>query len=387
MQVRTLWLTDFRNYTATRLDLAPGLTALVGANGEGKTNLLEALAWLATLSSFRGVSTEALVRRGAPFAVVRALAEREGRELLVEAQIQPNGRNRVQVNRQPLRRARDLLGSLRVTVFTPDDLGIVKDGPGARRRFLDDALVSLHPRNDGLRGAVDRTLRQRNALLRQAGGRLDEAGAFTLDVWDAKLADAGAALVAARLDLLDRMRPVLEATYDALARRPALVAARYEVAWLAGDGVAGVDPAGDGADGPGERRDALTGRLAGALAEARREDVRRGVSTVGPHRDEVLLSIGAAPARTQASQGEQRTLALALRLAVHHVVTAASDSPPVLLLDDVFSELDPDRSAALLANLPDGQTLLTTASSLPVDARPDVVLRLAGGELTPAGHA
>jgi DNA replication and repair protein RecF len=380
VQVRTLWLTDFRNYTSAQLDLAPGLTALVGANGEGKTNLLEALAWLATLSSFRGAPTDALVRRGAPFAVVRALAEREGRELLVEAQIQPNGRNRVQVNRQPLRRARDLLGSLRVTVFTPDDLDIVKDGPGERRRFLDDALVSLHPRNDGLRSAVDRTLRQRNALLKQAGGRLDESGAFTLDVWDAKLAGAGAALVAARLDLLDRMRPVVEATYDALARRPALVAARYDAAWLAGGG----DDAGGGTEGPG-RREALAGRLAAALAEARREDVRRGVSTVGPHRDEVLLSIGGAPARTQASQGEQRTLALALRLAVHHVVTAATDSPPVLLLDDVFSELDPGRSAALLANLPEGQTLLTTASTLPADAHPDVVLRLAGGELTPAG--
>jgi len=380
VQVRTLWLTDFRNYTSAQLDLAPGLTALVGANGEGKTNLLEALAWLATLSSFRGAPTDALVRRGAPFAVVRALAEREGRELLVEAQIQPNGRNRVQVNRQPLRRARDLLGSLRVTVFTPDDLDIVKDGPGERRRFLDDALVSLHPRNDGLRSAVDRTLRQRNALLKQAGGRLDESGAFTLDVWDAKLAGAGAALVAARLDLLDRMRPVVEATYDALARRPALVAARYDAAWLAGGG----DDAGGGTEGPG-RREALAGRLAAALAEARREDVRRGVSTVGPHRDEVALSIGGAPARTQASQGEQRTLALALRLAVHHVVTAATDSPPVLLLDDVFSELDPGRSAALLANLPEGQTLLTTASTLPADAHPDVVLRLAGGELTPAG--
>ncbi len=382
MQVRTLWLTDFRNYTSAQLDLAPGLTALVGANGEGKTNLLEALAWLATLSSFRGAPTEALVRRGAPFAVVRALAEREGRELLVEAQIQPNGRNRVQVNRQPLRRARDLLGSLRVTVFTPDDLDIVKDGPGERRRFLDDALVSLHPRNDGLRSAVERTLRQRNSLLKQAGGRLDESGAFTLDVWDTKLADAGAALVAARLDMLDRMRPVLEATYDALARRPALVSVRYDAAWLPG----GTEGDGMGAEGSDGRREALAGRLAAALAEARREDVRRGVSSVGPHRDDVLLAIGSAPARTQASQGEQRTLALALRLAVHHVVTAATDSPPVLLLDDVFSELDPGRSAALLANLPDGQTLLTTASTLPADAHPDVVLRLAGGELTPAGR-
>jgi DNA replication and repair protein RecF len=377
-------LTDFRSYSSAQLDLAPGLTALVGANGEGKTNLLEALAWLATLSSFRGAPTEALVRRGASFGVVRALAEREGRELLVEAQIQPSGRSRVLVNRQPLRRARDLLGSLRVSVFTPDDLAIVKDGPGERRRFLDDALVSLHPRNDALRGAVEKVLRQRNALLKQTAGRLDEAAAFTLDVWDAKLAEAGAALAAARLGLLDRTRPVLGATYDALARRPARVEARYEAAWLPPAGPApGV--VGEGPDespaATGTAEADLATALAGALAEARSDDVRRGVSTVGTHRDEVALSIGGAPARTQASQGEQRTLALALRLAVHHVVTAAVESPPVLLLDDVFSELDPERSAALLAHLPAGQTLLTTASSLPPDAHPERVVRIVDGRL------
>ena len=404
MQVRTLWLTDFRSYTSTQLDLAPGLTAVVGANGEGKTNLLEALAWLATLSSFRGAPTDALVRWGAPFAVVRALAEREGRELLVEAQLQANGRNRVLVNRQPLRRARDLLGSLRVSVFSPDDLGIVKDGPGERRRFLDDALVSLHPRNDALRSAVDKVLRQRNALLRQTGGRLDESTAFTLDVWDAKLAEAGAALAATRLDLLDLVGPVLAATYDALARRPARVEARYEAAWAGSPAALPDDPAvgagngaiaapgapttGPAAAPPGPpgaaraslgtdtRRGALTTALADALAAARTEDVRRGVSTVGPHRDELALSIGGAPARTQASQGEQRTLALALRLAAHHVVTAEAGSPPVLLLDDVFSELDPERSAALLAHLPAGQTLLTTASGLPPDAHPERVLHI-----------
>jgi DNA replication and repair protein RecF len=383
VQVRTLWLTDFRSYSSAQLDLAPGLTALVGANGEGKTNLLEALAWLATLSSFRGAPTDALVRRGASFAVVRALAEREGRELLIEAQIQPSGRSRVLVNRQPLRRARDLLGSLRVSVFTPDDLAIVKDGPGERRRFLDDALVSLHPRNDALRGAVDKVLRQRNALLKQTGGRLDEAAAFTLDVWDAKLAEAGAALAAARLDLLDRLGPGLGATYDALARRPALVAARYEAAWLPAAGAArGVDGEGrGGAPATSVPEADLAAALSAALAAARSDDVRRGVSTVGPHRDEVALSIGGAPTRTQASQGEQRTLALALRLAVHHVVTAAAESPPVLLLDDVFSELDPERSAALLAHLPAGQTLLTTASSLPPDAHPERVLRLVDGRV------
>ena len=360
MHVRTLWLTDFRNYASAEVGLSPGLTALVGANGEGKSNLLEALAWLATLTSFRGAPTDALVRTGAPFAVVRAQAESDGRDILLEAQIQPNGRNRVQVNRQPLRRARDLLGSLRATVFTPDDLEIVKGGPGERRRFLDDVLVALHPRNDALRAEVERIIRQRNALLKQAGGRLDEAAAFTLDVWDAKLADAGEALAAARTDLVGRMQPVLADAYDALARQPALATAGYEAAW----------------------RDR---GLAAALAEARAADVRRGVCTVGPHRDEVVLALGDRLARTHASQGEQRTLALALRLASHRVVTEATGTPPVLLLDDVFSELDPGRSGALLANLPAGQTLLTTASGLPPAAEPDVVFEVTAGTVTPRG--
>ncbi|HLM65259.1 MAG TPA: DNA replication/repair protein RecF [Acidimicrobiales bacterium] len=359
MHVRTLWLTDFRNYAAVEVALSPGLTVLVGDNGEGKSNLLEALGWLTTLASFRGAPTEALVRTGAAAAVVRADAEREGRDLLIEAQLQLSGRNRVQVNRQPLRRARDLLGSLRATVFTPEDLEIVKGGPGGRRRYLDDALVALHPRNDALRAEVDKVLQQRNALLKQTGGRLDEGAAFTLDVWDQKLAEAGSALATARAGLLARMQPVLVATYDALARRPALVTAVYDAPWR-------------------------TDGLAAALGRARRDDVRRGVSTVGPHRDEVQLAIAGQPARTHASQGEQRTLALALRLATHRVVTDETGTPPILLLDDVFSELDPDRSAALLANLPSGQTLLTTAGGLPPDAAPDVVLRVRAGTVTPA---
>lgn len=351
MQVRSLWLTDFRSYASAELTLAPGFTALVGHNGAGKTNLLEGLAWLATLSSFRGAPGDALVRQGAETAVIRAEAEREERSLLIEAQLARNGRNRIQVNRQPLKRSRDLLGALRVTVFTPDDLVVVKGGPGERRRFVDDALVALHPRNDALRGEVERVLRQRSTLLKQCGGNLDESAAFTLDVWDTKLAEAGEALARARIDLLERMKPVLSETYDELARRPAKVEAHYASEW----------------------RDQ---GLAAALVAARRQDVRRGVCTVGPHRDEVELSIGGLPARTQGSQGEQRTLALALRLAVHRIVAEEAESPPVLLLDDVFSELDPDRSAALLANLPKGQVLLTSAGGLPPGAEPDLLLEI-----------
>jgi DNA replication and repair protein RecF len=356
MRLDRIWLTDLRSYAAAEVELAPGLTALLGDNGQGKTNLLEAVAWLATLGSFRGAPNEALVRRGADRAVIRAEGEREGRSILIEAEIVASGRNRVLVNRQPLKRARDLLGVLRVSVFSPDDLELVKGGPAERRRYLDDALVASHPRYDALRSEVVKVLKQRIALLKGCGGRLDEGAAFTLDVWDAKLVESGGALASARRNLLERLAPVLSDTYDAVAHGPADVQVAYAAEW-----------------------EALG--LAEALAAARRDDVRRGVSTVGPHRDDVELHLGGMPARTHASQGEQRSLALALRLAAHQVITEVTGSSPILLLDDVFSELDPDRSDALLANLPEGQTLLTSASGLPPKAHPDLVLRVADGKV------
>lgn len=357
MRLDRVWLTDLRSYEAAELELSPGVTALLGDNGQGKTNVLEAISWLATLQSFRGAPTEALVRQGAERAVIRAEGEREGRTILLEAELVASGRNRVLVNRQPLKRAKDLLGVLRVTVFAPDDLDLVKGGPGERRRYLDDALVALHPRNDALRSEVDKILKQRNALLKGSGGRLDESAGFTLDVWDAKLAESGGALAAARQDLLDRLVPVLSGTYDAVANKPAEVTATYVADW------------------------ADVG-LAEALAASRKDDLRRGVSTVGPHRDDIDLRLAGLPSRTHASQGEQRSLALALRLASHHVITDVTGSAPVLLLDDVFSELDPDRSDALLAHLPLGQTLLTSASGLPPKAAPDLVLEIRDGVIS-----
>lgn len=360
MELRRLWLTDFRSYREAEVAFAPGLTAVVGPNGQGKTNLLEAIGYLATLGSFRGAPNEALIRAGADRAVVRAEADRDGRELLLEAELVAGGRNRAQLNRQPLRRARDLLGALRVTVFSPDDLVLVKGSPGARRGYLDDTLVSLHARHDQLRGDLDKVLRQRGALLKQSGGRLGDDIALTLDVFDAKLVAAGEALAAARRQLVADLNPVLATAYDQVARTAAHVRATYDPPWAA--------------EG-----------LAAALVASRRDDLRRGVTTVGPHRDELELEIGGLPARTHASQGEQRSLALALRLAAHHVVTAATDASPVLLLDDVFSELDPDRSDALLRSLPEGQTILSTASGLPPGAVPGAVLEVREGTVRPGG--
>jgi DNA replication and repair protein RecF len=354
VHLQRLWLTDFRSYGSAELSFAAGLTAVVGANGQGKTNLLEAIAYLATLSSFRGAPTDALIRDGAPQAIVRAEGERDSRALLIEAELNRTGRNRVQVNRQRLARSRDLLGALRVTVFSPDDLDLVKGGPAGRRGFLDDALVAARPAHDALRSELDRVLRQRNALLKQAGGRLSAEVEVTLDVWDTKLAEAGEALVAARVALLDRLAPELALAYARVATQEVDVSASYVSSW--------------------REKGLVT-----ALAAARADDVRRGVSTIGPHRDEVELRIGGLPARTHASQGEQRSLAWALRLATHQVVRDTTGSAPVLLLDDVFSELDPARSGALLDHLPPGQAVLTTAGPLPARAQPDQVVEVRGG--------
>lgn len=357
MIVEQLELVDFRNYVASTFRLTAGTTVVVGDNGQGKTNLAEALAYLATLGSFRGAPPDALVRVGADAAIVRAeLRDEDGRSSLIEAELVPAGRNRVQVNRQRLGRARDLLGVVRVTVFSPDDLTLVKGGPGDRRRFLDDTLVALAVKYDALRLELDRIVRQRNTLLRQAGGRLDAAAATTLDVWDAKLAEVGDRFGLARATLVERIRPFVAEAYDHLAGRATAIELRYEPSWRV--------------DG-----------LATALALARDGDLKRGVSTVGPHRDELTLSIAGLAARTHASQGEQRTLALALRLGAHRLVAERTGSTPVLVLDDVLSELDPGRATALLGHLPSGQVLITTAAAVPSAARPERVLRVAGGRV------
>jgi DNA replication and repair protein RecF len=329
----------------------------VGRNGQGKTNLLEAVAHLAG-TSLRGATTEAMVRVGAERAVVRAEATRGPRELLLEAELAVRGRSRMQLNRQPVKRRRDLLDALAVTVFSPDDLVLVKGGPGERRRWLDEAAAGLDHQTETVRSDVERILKQRNALLKQSRGRMDEAALLTLDVWDDRLTRAGEALAERRAHALEQLVPRITEAYRDLAGIALPVGATYEAAWR------------------------QTG-LAAALAGARDHDLRRGVTTVGPHRDEVALSLDGLPARTHASQGEQRSLALALRLSVHRGITEVSGSSPVLLLDDVLSELDGDRTEALLAHLPPGQTLLTTAGPLPRQTEPALVLRVADGAVGP----
>jgi DNA replication and repair protein RecF len=336
-----LHLLDFRAYgEATFSPDVEGTTVISGPNGTGKTTLLEAVGYLGTQRSFRGATREVMVRNGCDRAFVRAELQRDGLPLLVEAELSVQGRSRAQVNRQPTNSRRDLATAVPVTVFSPEDLGVVQGGPARRRELLDDALSLLDPRAASLADEAERILRQRGALLRQSGGRLSPEIETSLDVWDERLAEAGDALAEARRELALRLQPSVTESYEALAQTTgAPVTLVYRQSW----------------EGP----------LSSALVASRRDDLRRGSSTVGPHRDDLLVTLAGRDTRTQGSQGEQRCVALALRLAIHRLVGEHNGALPILLLDDVFSELDPARSKALLTQLPKGQTLLTTAVPLP----------------------
>ncbi len=383
MYLQRLWLTDFRSYQDAEFEpAAQGITLVSGGNGEGKTNLLEAVGFLATLRSFRGSPTDALVRVGAPDgrAVVRAEGVRESRRLLVEAEVTSAGRARAQINRQPLRRSRDLPDGFCVTVFTPDDLALVKSGPQHRREYLDGLLGSLHPRHEATITEVERVIKQRNALLKSAAGSSGGGRSLapdvisTLDVWDTKLAEAGEALASAREALAEALAVGVERAYRDVAGTS-----------LAGTSLAGTSLGGTSLAGAATvtltYRRSWEGGLRAALEAARGDDLRRGVTTIGPHHDDVALGVNGLPARSHASQGEQRCVALALRLAGHQLVTERLQSSPILLLDDVFSELDPMRARALLACLPPGQAIVTTAGELPAGADAVARVRVDSGKL------
>jgi DNA replication and repair protein RecF len=336
----SLAITDFRNIAGTAFEPDPlGTTVITGRNGSGKTSVLESIAYLATLQSFRGSPRESMVRRGAAQSILRAQTLVEGRTVTIEAEVSATGRSRTMVNRQTVRRRGDLHDALRTTVFSPEDIGVVRAGPSERRRFLDETLAVVDPKSHRAAEEVDKVLRQRAALLRSAGRQLGVEATTTLEVWDSRLADAGTALVEAREALVGQLAPLAGEHYSRLAGVSTEVTAEYRRSW--------------------------SGPLLEALVQSRSRDLERGVTLVGPHRDELELAIGGLPGRTHASQGEQRSLALALQLAAHQLATERLGSAPVLLLDDVFSELDPYRSRALLEGLPPGQTLLTTALPAP----------------------
>ncbi|RKR89270.1 DNA replication and repair protein RecF [Micromonospora pisi] len=352
MYVRRLELVNFRSYERVELDLEPGGNVFVGANGVGKTNLIEALGYVATLGSHRVATDAPLVRFGAGSAVLRCAIVHDGRELLVELEIVPGKANRARLGRSPARRARDVLGALRLVLFAPEDLELIRGDPAERRRYLDDLMVTRQPRFAGVRADYERVVKQRNALLRTSylarktggsrGGDLS-----TLDVWDAQLARHGAELLAGRLELVATLAPHVTKAYDAVA---------------AGRGAAGItyrpsiELTGELPDRP-----ALETALAAALADSRPSEVERGVTLVGPHRDELSLTLGAMPAKGYASHGESWSYALALRLAAYDLLRA-DGIEPVLALDDVFAELDAGRRERLAELVGGASQLLVTCA-------------------------
>ncbi|CCH85477.1 DNA replication and repair protein recF [Modestobacter italicus] len=363
MYLRHLQVGQFRSWESADLALTPGPTVLVGRNGQGKTNLVEAVGYLATLGSHRVSADAPLVRHGATQAVVRAALRKDERELLVEVEINPGRANRVRVNRAPLTRPRELLGLVKTVLFAPEDLALVRGDPAERRRFLDDLLVSRTPRLAGVRSDYDRVLKQRNALLKTA--KLARGNALaTLDVWDGHLTELGGQLLAARLRLVADLAPYVADSYAGVAGPGADRAALgySSTVPLAGDG-SPVDPA---RALPGAEE--LSAALRDQVGERRKDEVDRGITLVGPHRDDLVLHLGPAPAKGYASHGESWSFALAVKLACFALLRAEGDDP-VLLLDDVFAELDAGRRSALAEVAGSAeQTLITAAVAEDVPA-------------------
>lgn len=375
MHVTHLSLHDFRSYPTAEVELGPGVTAFVGRNGQGKTNLVEAIDYLSRLSSHRVATDAPLVRSGAEQAVVRAAVVKDGRTAVLEVEINPGRANRARINRSPLPRVRDLVGLVRTVVFAPDDLALVKGDPSERRRFLDDLLVLRTPRLAGVRADYDRVLRQRNSLLKTAGGARrgssQEGALATLAVWDDHLARLGGELLAERWALVDDLRPYIGKAYEAVARGARRDDAEVEYR----------------SSVPTEETRPSAATLADALlaeVERRRGDeLDRGISLVGPHRDDLLLTIGhdggeRLPVKGYASHGESWSYALALRLASYDLLRADGDDP-ILVLDDVFAELDTGRRRQLADLVADAEQVLVTAA-----VPEDVPEALAGARFTVA---
>jgi len=383
VHVAHLSLHDFRSYAEAEIALGPGVTSFIGRNGQGKTNVVEAVDYVARLSSHRVASDAPLVRFGADQAVVRAAVTREDRQALLEVEINPGKSNRARVNRSPLPRAREMIGMVRTVLFSPEDLALVKGDPSERRRFLDDLLVLRTPRLAGVRADYDRVLKQRNSLLKSVraaggsrGGPRRDAALATLGVWSSHLARTGAELLAARLALVEELRPLVGKAYEAVARDASSsdAAIAYRCSFEL--------PSSTGAD----RGDLATALL--AEVERRCDDeLDRGISLVGPHRDELVCSLGPLPVKGYASHGESWSFALAIRLASYDLLRGSGDDP-ILILDDVFAELDTERRERLAELVADAEQVLVTAA-VPADV-PETLLGtrfdVAEGRVTRAGR-
>jgi len=351
--VRHLGLRDFRSWAHADLELEPGRTVFVGPNGYGKTNLIEALWYSTTLGSHRVGTDAPLIRAGAARAVVSTIIVNEGRECAVDLEIAAGRANKARFNRSPVRSTREVLGVLQAVLFAPEDLALVRGDPAERRRYLDDLATVRRPTVAGVRADYDKILRQRTALLKSLSGarqRSDQAALDTLDVWDSRLAEYGAELMAARIDLVNQLAPEVEKAYQLLApgSRPASIAYRSSLD-------VGLNSDTD--------RELLEPALLAALSARRAAELERGVCLVGPHRDDLELRLGDQIAKGFASHGESWSFAVALRLAAYELLRA-DGSEPVLLLDDVFAELDAARRRALAAVAESAEQVLVTAAVL-----------------------
>ena len=383
MHLRHLSVTDYRSYPQAELPLVPGVTTLLGLNGQGKTNLIEAAGYLATLGSHRVAADAPLVRAGTQQAIIRGVVVRDGRETLIELEIntgRANGRNRARLNRSPASRPREVLGALRTVLFAPEDLGLVKGDPSERRRFLDDLLVARQPRWAGVRSEYDKVLRQRNALLKSAAPVLRRgvrrnhgaptslstaavdndvdataSALHTLDVWNSHLATVGAQLLYARLRLMRDLTPYLTAAYDSVSDAHSDARITYKSSLrdeMSAAILTGVVP----------EMQELHDELLASLEAVRVNEIERGISLIGPHRDDVVLTLGELPAKGYASHGESWSFALGLRLAAFHLLRHDLGEDPVLILDDVFAELDSGRRERLAQLIADCEQVLITAA-------------------------
>lgn len=356
MWVSALRLTDFRSYASLDITLSPGVTTLIGANGQGKTNVVEALSYPAILGSHRVSSDAPLVRRDCERAILGVTVERDDRSVLIELEVNPGKANRARINRAAATRARDVLGILTTVVFAPEDLALVKGDPSDRRRFLDDLMIQRSPRMQGVRSDYERVLKQRNALLKSitAARRAPQEEVLrTMEVWDAQLADVGSKILAARMTILSDMA-------QPLARAYALIAGG-EDAVSSPDLVLGYQPS--TTDDPGASTSAEVWRdaILDTIERRRKDEWDRGITLVGPHRDDLTLTLGDLPAKGYASHGESWSIALALRLASFDLLAEAGEEP-VLVLDDVFAELDSARRSRLAARAQECTQVIITAA-------------------------
>ena len=383
MHLRHLSVTDFRSYPSAELPLTPGVTTLIGLNGQGKTNLVEAAGYLATLGSHRVAADAPLVRAGTQQAIIRGVVIRDGRETLIELEIntgRASGRNRARLNHSPASRPREVLGTLRTVLFAPEDLGLVKGDPSERRRFLDELLVARQPRWAGVRSEYDKVLKQRNALLKSAApvlrrgvrrphrpstslstGTVDkdvdatDRAVHTLDVWNSHLAMVGAQLLYARLRLMRDLTPYLTRAYDEVSAAQSDAHISYKSSLREETSLAI-------AAGAVPEMQELHDELLASLEEVRVNEIERGISLVGPHRDDVVLTLGELPAKGYASHGESWSFALGLRLAAYQLLRHDLGEDPVLILDDVFAELDSGRRERLATLIADCEQVLITAA-------------------------